>query len=324
MVFCKIPENVKFRIEAHLYIGASQQAISAVEGVSRHTVSRIKKNLKLFGTRAHPVSNTACRGRPQTIHPAACHGLRIFIEDKPWAYQEEMQYFLLDEFDIWMNQSTISRARKRMKINRKTLQNVAAERNQDLRDWYILQVGQYTPHQLVFLDESAASEKTCWRKRGWSLEGIRALAIRLIKRADRWSVLPAYCIEGILTYLIHQGSIDAERFAYFLRELVLPQCTPFPGPKSVIIMDNCSAHHSPEVKRLCEEAGVRLLYLPPYSPDYNPIEEFFSILKAWMKKNAELADKMPFEHFLHLAVDSCMGDQHSRNHFSHAGYKVDD
>ena len=53
----------------------------------------------------------------------------------------------------------------------------------------------------------------------------------------------------------------------------------------MLVMDNASFHHSDRIKILCAEAGVELLYLPPYSPDFNPIEEFFAELKAHIKKN---------------------------------------
>jgi len=46
-------------------------------------------------------------------------------------------------------------------------------------------------------------------------------------------------------------------------------------------MDNASFHHNPTIKTMCSDAGVKLLYLPPYSPDFNPIEEFFAELKAF-------------------------------------------
>ena len=67
---------------------------------------------------------------------------------------------------------------------------------------------------------------------------------------------------------------------------------PFPGDRSVLIMDNCSVHHSEEVKDLVRDAGILLLYLPPYSPDYNPIEELFSYAKYYLKEHDEVAQAL--------------------------------
>ena len=91
----------------------------------------------------------------------------------------------------------------------------------------------------------------------------------------------------------------------------------------MIVMDNCSSHHSANIKRLCEQAGVELLYLPPYSPDFNPIEEYFSVLKAWMKKNCALAERMHFVDFLKQAIVCNPGTEFARNHFRHASIHVD-
>lgn len=73
-------------------------------------------------------------------------------------------------------------------------------------------------------------------------------------------------------------------FEDFIREL-LQHCGRFPAPKSVLVMDNASIHHSEALKRMCSDAGVILIYLPPYSPDLNPIEEFFAQLKRFFKRH---------------------------------------
>jgi len=63
---------------------------------------------------------------------------------------------------------------------------------------------------------------------------------------------------------------------------------PFPGKNSVLVMDNAKIHHDEEMINLIERIGCRILFLPPYSPDYNPIELAFSTLKAWFKGNRDL------------------------------------
>lgn len=77
-----------------------------------------------------------------------------------------------------------------------------------------------------------------------------------------------------------KGSTDAEFFEDFIQQL-LEYCGRWPEPKSVLVMDNASFHHSEQVKQLCSDAGVKLLYLPPYSPDSIPIE-FFTQLEAYI------------------------------------------
>lgn len=65
---------------------------------------------------------------------------------------------------------------------------------------------------------------------------------------------------------------------------------PFDGTssRSIAILDNCSIHHVPEVLQLIREAGILVLFLPPYSPDFMPIEELFSYIKYYLKAHDEL------------------------------------
>ncbi|KAL5641149.1 hypothetical protein ACGC1H_001587 [Rhizoctonia solani] len=60
---------------------------------------------------------------------------------------------------------------------------------------------------------------------------------------------------------------------------------PFPGKNSVILMDNASIHKSAELREMVESRGMRLLFIPAYSPDMNPIEKAFSAIKAWLRRN---------------------------------------
>jgi transposase len=84
---------------------------------------------------------------------------------------------------------------------------------------------------------------------------------------------------------------------------VLPYCTLYPRPRSILILDNALIYKSARLRDLYEEHGVLLIFLPPYSPDYNPIEATFKDLKAWIKRNYRLAETFKsFKAFLHFAV----------------------
>ena len=80
------------------------------------------------------------------------------------------------------------------------------------------------------------------------------------------------------------GSITSEIMEDFIEYKVLPYCNPFPASNSVSVLDNASIHRSYRLRRLCEEAGVMLYFLPPYSPDYNLIEKTFKHLKSWINR----------------------------------------
>jgi transposase len=142
---------------------------------------------------------------------------------------------------------------------------------------------------------------------------------RPIKRSERWSILPALSNKGYLDYVIFQGSITAEIFLTFLIFKVLPKCV---AGHHVLVLDNASIHRAEEVQEACNNAEVELVFLPPYSPDFNPIEATFKDLKAWLKLNFQFADDfVSFENFLYFAVEQ-MRHKDPRGHFRTAGYQV--
>ena len=71
---------------------------------------------------------------------------------------------------------------------------------------------------------------------------------------------------------------------YFLEDVLMPSMNPFPGRNSFLIMDNAAIHHRGRISDICMENQVLLVYLPPYSPDMNPIEKVFSALKSQLKQ----------------------------------------
>ena len=138
-----------------------------------------------------------------------------------------MQWFLWDEFDIRMSEYTISRWLKKEDIRKKRIRFLAAERNQFLRDDWIRRLAQWKHYQMIFIDESAANERTKDRKHGWAPIDVRPTEHRPHKRSERRSILPAYTSRGgYIAYEIFQGSITKDLFLEFLRNKVMPHCHP--------------------------------------------------------------------------------------------------
>ena len=99
-------------------------------------------------------------------------------------------------------------------------------------------------------------------------------------------------------------------------------------PHSVVVMDNASFHHTKRIEQMCRDAGVKLVYLLPYSPDFNPIEEFFAKLKAFIKRNWGIYEENPqqgFDIFLEWCIDVVGRKKNSaRGHFRHAGINIEE
>lgn len=111
----------------------------------------------------------------------------------------------------------------------------------------------------------------------------------------------------------------------FIKEL-LPMCGRWPEPNSVLVMDNASFHQGALIKEFCDEAGVMLLFLSPYSPDLNPIEELFSQLKAFVRRNwrKQAHNFDNFGEFLRWAVGLVGSDVKSaQGHFRNSGLSID-
>ena len=102
------------------------------------------------------------------------------------------------------------------------------------------------------------------------MRGIPPCDHRLLIRGTRYSAIPIVSIAGVHDVYIAEGNMNGERFAKFVQDSLLPILMPFNGtnPRSIVIMDNASIHHVDEIADLIEtQAGAKICYLPPYSPD---------------------------------------------------------
>jgi len=88
---------------------------------------------------------------------------------------------------------------------------------------------------------------------------------------------------GMVAPFVLDGPINRDAFETYLAKVLVPELR----QGDIVIMDNLSSHKGPNVREMIEAAGARLLYLPPYSPDFNPIENAFAKLKALLRKAAE-------------------------------------
>jgi hypothetical protein len=103
----------------------------------------------------------------------------------------------------------------------------------------------------MYIDETGAHERTLDRKYGWSRKNTPARITQPITRSPKWTILPLYTYDGFVDWEIIRGNYNADLFVNFVEEHVIPHTTPFPGPRSVLIMDNCGIHHD-QVLRLPE------------------------------------------------------------------------
>jgi transposase len=114
----------------------------------------------------------------------------------------------------------------------------------------------------------------------YSPRGQRAYCSVARNRGKNTTVLSSMTFSGMGPSMVVEGGTNGAVFEGYLREMLVPALK----EKDVVVMDNLSAHKGEGVRELIESAGAEVLYLPPYSPDFNPIEEAFSKIKNLLRK----------------------------------------
>ena len=138
------------------------------------------------------------------------------------------------------------------------------------------------PERLVFIDETWASTAMA-RTYGRAPRGER---LRMGMPFGHWKTttfVAGLRLSGIVAPMVLDGPINRRAFEAYVDQILVPELR----PGDVVIMDNLSSHKSPAVRTAVEAASAELRFLPPYSPDFNPIENAFAKLKALLRKAAE-------------------------------------
>lgn len=141
----------------------------------------------------------------------------------------------------------------------------------------------YRPEQVIYMDESGINSNESYPY-GWSKKGERYYDSRPGKNRERLSIIGALCQTQFFAPLVYQGYCSSQLIESWLQKLLLPQLQ----PGQVIVMDNAPFHKSRKIRELIEEAGCELLFLPTYSPDFNPIEHWWHKVKTAIRKELPL------------------------------------
>ncbi|MGB8478577.1 MAG: IS630 family transposase [Acidobacteriaceae bacterium] len=190
-----------------------------------------------------------------------------------------------------------------------------SEQNQNRRQAWRETLNRIDAKRLIFLDESGVTtEMTC--RYGRASGGQR---VREPNPAGHWrtlTLLGAMSVEGLVATMTVEAPTDREVFLAYLEQVLCPRLK----PGDVVVMDNLSSHKVSGVRELIEAAGAEPLYLPPYSPDFNPIEQCWSKLKQALRSaKARSADA------LHQAVSEAiptLSPSNPQAWFRHCGYYI--
>jgi transposase len=149
------------------------------------------------------------------------------------------------------------------------------------REWFEGQID-LDPERLVFIDETWASTNMA-RLHGRAPKGERLRAGIPQGHWKTTTFVAGLRLTGLMATMVLDGPINREAFQAYVEQLLVRELK----PGDIVIMDNLSSHKGPAIRQAIEAVGASLLFLPPYSPDFNPIENAFAKLKALLRAAAE-------------------------------------
>jgi transposase len=175
--------------------------------------------------------------------------------------------------------------------------------------------GEVDPERLVFVDEMGAHTSLA-PLYGYSRKGERVRLEVPRNRGKNTTLLASMTLGGMGETLAVEGSTNQEVFEAYVEHALAPTLQ----AGQVVVMDNLSAHKPAKVRELIEVRGCELIYLPAYSPDFNPIEEAFAKIKDTLRQ-AGARTKDALVGVLGEAL-SAVSAQDARGYFEHAGYRL--
>jgi transposase len=150
------------------------------------------------------------------------------------------------------------------------------------RTWWRRAQGRLAVEHLVFIDETW-TKTNMTRTHGWWRRGEPLPAAVPHGHWQTMTFLAALRHDGITAPWVLDGPINGESFTIYVEQVLLPTLR----RHDIVIMDNLGSHKGARVRHIIRQAGARLLFLPPYSPDLNPIEQVFAKLKTLLRKAEE-------------------------------------
>lgn len=206
-------------------------------------------------------------------------------------FYSEMVIEVYQEFGSLYTKDQIRRCLKANGITRKVLQRHALEQDPILRAAFrhlmrpAHRGGHFTASQILAVDEVHANKKKIRRMRGYANRGTPAFKRVYNSQGNGGgcSVVSSFSICGTQSVSMFNHGIKAQNFLHALEHDILPITNPYPGINSVILLDNASNHERNGIRNLCDDWGVVVVFLPPYSYDFNPIELSFHLAKDYIR-----------------------------------------
>lgn len=156
------------------------------------------------------------------------------------------------------------------------------EANQKKREQYLEEIKDINPDDIIYSDEAGVDDNEVPPK-GWGPIGKRLFAKKRGIRKARYNITASLNKNNLFAPFVFEGYSNASTYETYIEQVLVPQLR----PGMVFIIDNARFHKSKKVVQLIKAAQCRIIFLPPYSPDLNPIEHHWAAIKAKIRKAAE-------------------------------------
>lgn len=302
-------DDLRLRIHKARQAGESTSEVADRFGVSTAFVRRLQQRFRLTGGLA-PRPHGG--GRAPKLAGRESE-LRAAVHQRPDATPAEHR----ERLKLPASRVTVWRAMRRLGLTRKKKSTHASERDRpdvaEARRMWPEKVAGVDPKDLVFLDETGANT-AMQRTHGYAPEGQRVVASAPLGGWQAVTFVGALTANGLVAPWALEGAMNGEWFLAYVEQVLVPALR----PGMVVVMDNLPSHKVDGVREAVEGAKCRLEYLPPYSPDLNPIEKAFSKLKRalrdWAARTVEGVYEGLRQIITRFSPTECL------NYFRHCGY----
>ena len=153
------------------------------------------------------------------------------------------------------------------------------ETNKDKREQYLDAIKDIDKNALVYIDESGIDMAIC-KDRGWGQKNKLLVGTKSGKYYERTNIIAGLNNNKSVAPMVFSGACNTNVFNTWVEQFLIKELR----PDQVVILDNASFHKSLRTIELIESVGCKVIFLPPYSPDFNPIEKFWANMKRWIKQ----------------------------------------
>ena len=254
-------------------------------------------------------------GRPRRIGPEQEAALRARLEAAPDATVLEHCAWWAEHYGQQLSEATMWRAIRRLGwTHKKSHWQPASATRRHATAWREA-AAQLDPEQFVFVDESGTNISLT-RLYGWAPHDQRATGSVPRNHGKNTTLVAALAPDGLHVPWLIEGAMDTATFAWYITE----QLAPTLRPGQIVVLDNLSVHKAARIRQALEARGCQLLFLPPYSPDFTPIEQAFSKIKALLRGLGARTKEALWE-AMRVAVEAITPDD-AIAWFAHAGYAL--